>query len=69
MLKMQVLTSQSRTVSFNLAPQFLSEQRLGVSFSPIVSISKSRRYLQTENSLLNKPRQEKGTIWITDTYS
>lgn len=38
-------TSQSSTVSLSLAPQLLTEHRLEVSFKPIVSTSKSRRYL------------------------
>jgi hypothetical protein len=38
-------TSQSRTVSLSFAPHFTSEQRLDVSFKPIVSTSKSRKYL------------------------
>lgn len=40
-------TSQSRTVSLSLAPQFGFEQRLDVSFKPMVSISKSRKYLNS----------------------
>lgn len=40
-----ISTSQSRTVSLSLAPQPTVEQCRGVSFSPIVSTSKSRKYL------------------------
>lgn len=43
-------TSQSRTVSFSLAPHFTSEQRRDVSFNPIVSTSKSRKYLHSFNN-------------------
>lgn len=42
----QCFTSQSRTVSLSLAPHFASEQRRDVSFKPIVSTSKSRKYLK-----------------------
>ena len=39
-------TSQSRTVSLSLAPQLASEHLRDVSFNPIVSTSKSLKYLQ-----------------------
>lgn len=40
-----ISTSQSRTESLSFAPHFASQQRLDVSFKPIVSTSKSRKYL------------------------
>lgn len=42
----QCSTSQSRTVSLSLVPHLATEQRLDVSFKPIVSTSKSRKYLK-----------------------
>ena len=39
-------TSQSRTVSLSLAPQLASEHLREVSFNPIVSTSKSLKYLK-----------------------
>jgi len=42
----QSSTSQSRTVSLSLVPHLATVQRLDVSFKPIVSTSKSRKYLK-----------------------
>lgn len=44
-------TSQSRTVSFNLAPQTELEQRRDVSLNPTDSTSKSRKYLHRLNKI------------------
>lgn len=43
------ITSQSKTVSLSFAPQFESEQRLDVTFLPMVSISKSRTNLHEKH--------------------
>lgn len=45
----QSSTSQSRTVSLSLVPHLDTVQRLDVSFKPIVSTSKSRKYLKEYN--------------------
>lgn len=48
LIKQSKHTSQSRTVSLSFARQSALEQRLDVSFNPIVPTSKSLKYLDNE---------------------